>query len=124
MYKYIISFTLWPGSISLVCLVVAAHLQPRCNLLVCYLTSPTRPLPVTLGFFFASHFRLPLLLPSAPIDLSGPNLKTSNWINLALPDNTFKLIMIYCFLLPKINIYVLCQLLKSLKRILLDEQKP
>jgi hypothetical protein len=26
-----------------------------------------------------------LLLPSAPTDLSGPNLKTSNWINLALP---------------------------------------
>jgi hypothetical protein len=42
-----------------------------------------RPLPVTLGFF-PSHFRLPLLLPSAPTDLSGPNVKTSNGINLAL----------------------------------------
>ncbi len=38
-----------------------------------------------LGIFFVSHFRLPLLLPSAPTDFSGPNLKTSNWINLALP---------------------------------------
>jgi hypothetical protein len=36
------------------------------------LLSHTRPLPVTLGFYYASHFRLPLLLPSAPIDLSGP----------------------------------------------------
>jgi hypothetical protein len=75
------------------------------------------------GFFFVSHFRLPLLLPSAPTDLSGPNLKTSNWTNLALPvlkrtysplyckfihaRNTFKLIMMYRFLLPEINILCL-----------------
>jgi hypothetical protein len=54
-----------------------------CYLLVCCPTVPYPPPACNPGFFFASHFRLPL--SSAPTDLSGPNLKTSNWINLALP---------------------------------------
>jgi hypothetical protein len=50
------------------------------------LLSHTCPLPVTLGFYYASHFRLPLLLPSAPTDLSGPIVwKHPNRIDLALP---------------------------------------